>query len=265
MKKIITIYFSLILIFILASCGNNRIYSLKQASGFEISNILDVKITNSYYQSTPYQIPEEGYIYFDCNYIKVNYDIEKEIVTKMIHSKGDIYCLNIDIKDVGAYIENGAVFYINNNYMYFDGIKGTYRSNSKVPSEFFEMMKLTNGDNIMDKTIELKIDNKIVDVTWLDNDSVNALKELAKEGLSIDLEMYGGNEQFGSLGIVINSNDINQTAIAGDIMLYQSDKIVLFYGSNSWSYTKLGHINLSSTELTNLLGNKNVTISLFIK
>ena len=123
----------------------------------------------------------------------------------------------------------------------------------------------TTEDDTMNKTLILKIDNTEVEVFWLDNDSVKALKQLAKDGLTIDLEMYGNMEQFGSLGSTLPSSDTNLTATAGDIMLYQSNKIVLFYGSNSWSYTKLGHINLSKSELTELLGDENVTITLSLK
>ena len=123
----------------------------------------------------------------------------------------------------------------------------------------------TTEDDTMNKTLMLKIDNTEVEVFWLDNDSVKALKQLAKNGLTIDLEMYGDMEQFGSLGSTLPSSDTNLTATAGDIMLYQSNKIVLFYGSNSWNYTKLGHINLSKSELTELLGDENVTITISLK
>ena len=123
----------------------------------------------------------------------------------------------------------------------------------------------TTEDDTMNKTLILKIGNTEVDVFWLENDSVKALKQLAKDGLSIDLEMYGDMEQFGILGSTIPSSDTNLTANAGDIMLYQSNKIVLFYGSNTYSYTKLGHINLSKGELTELLGDENVTITLSLK
>ena len=120
----------------------------------------------------------------------------------------------------------------------------------------------TTEDDTMNKTLTLKIDNTEVDVFWLDNDSVKALKQLAKDGLTIDLEMYGNMEQFGSLGSTLPSSDTNLTANAGDIMLYQSNKIVLFYGSNTYSYTKLGHINLSQSELNNMLNKSNVVLTL---
>ncbi|NQK48734.1 hypothetical protein HO504_02040 [Streptococcus suis] len=45
-------------------------------------------------------------------------------------------------------------------------------------------------------------------------------------------------------------------------MLYNSNNIVLFFGSNSWSYTKLGHIDLSQSELDKLLNQDNVSITL---
>ena len=46
-------------------------------------------------------------------------------------------------------------------------------------------------------------------------------------------------------------------------MLYTGSNMVVFYGSNSWSYTRLGHIeNKSEDELKELLGSNNVKITL---
>ncbi len=115
------------------------------------------------------------------------------------------------------------------------------------------------------KAIELKIGNTIVDVNWLDNDSVKALKELAKDGLTINMSMYGNFEQVGSLGKCIASSDASLTTSPGDIVLYSSNQIVLFYDSNTWSYTKLGHINLSKSELIDLLGDEDVVITMDLK
>ena len=79
------------------------------------------------------------------------------------------------------------------------------------------------NDPYMNKTIELKIGNTIVDVNWLDNDSVKALKELVKDGLTINMSMYGGFEQVGSLGKTITSNDESLITTPGDIVLYSSN------------------------------------------
>lgn len=120
-------------------------------------------------------------------------------------------------------------------------------------------------DEIMNKTLFLKIGNTEVNVNWLDNDSVSALKKLAKDSLIVEMHMYGGFEQVGSLGSAITSSDKKITTNPGDIVLYSSDQIVIFYDSNTWAYTKLGHINLSKNELADLLGNGDVTITISLK
>ena len=125
--------------------------------------------------------------------------------------------------------------------------------------------QINEENELMNKTLSLKIGNTIVDVDWLENDSVDALKELAKDGLTIKMNMYGGFEQVGSIGTSIVSSDTRITTNPGDIVLYSSNQIVIFYGSNTWAYTKLGHINLSKSEITNLLGNSDVTITITLK
>lgn len=121
-------------------------------------------------------------------------------------------------------------------------------------------------DETANMTLTLKIWNTLVDVLWLDNESVKELKKLAKDGLTIEFHQYGGFEQVGSLGSTIKPNDSSITTNAGDICLYQSNQIVFFYGSNTYSYTKLGHINLSKSELVELLDDEDVvTITLKLK
>jgi hypothetical protein len=110
--------------------------------------------------------------------------------------------------------------------------------------------------------MKMKIGDTPVNVTWENNSSVEELKELAKEGLTISMSMYGGFEQVGSIGQSITRNDKQTTTSAGDIVLYSGNQLVVFYGSNSWSYTRLGKINLSEEELTNLLSNGDITITL---
>ena len=126
--------------------------------------------------------------------------------------------------------------------------------NSTTKEDETETIKLT-----------LKIDDIEVDVIWADNDSVNALKNLAKDGLTINMSKYGGFEQVGSIGSTLPSADTRITTNPGDIVLYSSNQIVLFYDSNTWSYTKLGHINLSKSELTDLLGDEDVVITLILE
>ena len=53
------------------------------------------------------------------------------------------------------------------------------------------------------------------------------------------------------------------TTSAGDIVLYSGNQMVVFYGANSWAYTRLGHVtDRSAAEMEELLGHGNVTITL---
>ena len=113
-------------------------------------------------------------------------------------------------------------------------------------------------------SLKLWINEQEVEVLWEDNDSVRALEELAgAEGLTVALSGYGGFEQVGSLGARLPRDDVQTVTEPGDIVLYSGNSIVLFYGSNSWAYTRLGKIQgLDENELRELLGGGDVTIRL---
>ena len=114
------------------------------------------------------------------------------------------------------------------------------------------------------KSLQLYINDVLVTVSWEDNESVKALAALAETAaLKIDMSMYGGFEQVGSLGKSLPRNDSQITTEAGDIVLYSSNQIVVFYGSNSWSYTRLGRITDKNAEqLKEILGKSNVKITI---
>ena len=120
----------------------------------------------------------------------------------------------------------------------------------------------TETDNASGEEIEMRlsIGGTAVPVTWESNASVDALKNLCP--LTIQMSMYGGFEQVGSIGQSIVRNDRQTDTHYGDIVLYSGNQIVIFYGSNSWAYTRLGHVNLSQQEMRNLLGNGDVSITL---
>ena len=110
----------------------------------------------------------------------------------------------------------------------------------------------------------LKIDGQEVSVAWENNESVTALTELAAQApITIQMSMYGGFEQVGPIGTSLPHNDVQTTTQAGDIVLYSGNRIVVFYGSNSWTYTRLGHLmNKTPEEMAALLGNGDVTVTL---
>ena len=117
-----------------------------------------------------------------------------------------------------------------------------------------------------DMTLKLKINETEVQVAWEDNASVDALKELAGNSpLEVRMSMYGGFEQVGSLGQSITRNDVQTVTDSGDIVLYSGNQIVVFYGSNSWAYTRLGHItDQDGNGMRSLLANGDVTLTLYM-
>ena len=125
-----------------------------------------------------------------------------------------------------------------------------------------ENTTVQEGDNDM----QMMIGETPVTVAWEDNASVEALKALAAEGLAIEMSMYGGFEQVGSIGQSLPRDDRQTTTTSGDIVLYSGNQLVVFYGSNSWAYTRLGHItDQTPAQMKALLGNGDVTITLSIK
>ena len=144
MKKIITLALTFLGIITITSCSNIETYSLKEAGGFEISNIAQIKASSSVYQSAAWHVFEETYQYFDCQYIKVDFDIDNEFLSSgtVLELKDDAYVLHADIKDVDIYADFGPTFFISHStkYMYFDGVDGTYRSKYKMPFEFIRLI-----------------------------------------------------------------------------------------------------------------------------
>ncbi len=107
----------------------------------------------------------------------------------------------------------------------------------------------------------LTIDGKSFPFTAEDNVATRALARRLEEGpISLEMRDYGGFEKVGAPGFSLPSADHSMRTEAGDIVLYNSDSIVIFYGSNSWSYTKIGHID-DTAALTEALRNRTVSIT----
>ncbi len=135
-------------------------------------------------------------------------------------------------------------------------------------SDSFPYVKLPDGAKFTRKAqkedaMKLFINDTEVPVSWEDNASVEALRQLLP--LTVDMSMYGGFEQVGPLGQSIPRNDRQTTTAPGDIMLYSGSQIVIFYGSNAWSYTRLGHVELSQKEMAALLSHGDVTLRLTLQ
>ena len=112
-------------------------------------------------------------------------------------------------------------------------------------------------------SMKLLVNETEIPVIWENNDSVNEIMTEASKGdIIVSMSMYSDNEQVGSLGKSYTRNDKQTTTHNGDIVLYSGSNIVLFYGSNSWAYTRIGKMDLSEAEVTELLSNGDVSVRL---
>ena len=124
-----------------------------------------------------------------------------------------------------------------------------------------------SGDDSMDDLVKVKINDEVFDVKLENNSATQELiKELKKGNVTVNASEYGGFEKVGELGFSLPTSDENIGTNPGDIVLYQGDKISLFYGSHSWSYTKIGKIdNVDSNKLKEVLGSGDVSLEFSLK
>ena len=121
----------------------------------------------------------------------------------------------------------------------------------------------TEGQEEEAVTMKLYINDTEVPVVWENNAAVEALAAEAETGdIVVKMSMYGGNEQFGPLGKSYPASNRQVTTSNGDVVLFNNDQIVVFYGSNTWSYTRLGKMALPEDEVTELLSNGDITLRL---
>ena len=113
-------------------------------------------------------------------------------------------------------------------------------------------MKVQVGDTIFSATLE-------------ENAAVSALVDMMRESpVVLQMSDYSGFEKVGPLGTSLPVDNSQTTTHAGDIVLYNGNQIVIFYGSNSWSYTRLGHID-DLTGWEEALGNGDVTVTFYLE
>ena len=119
---------------------------------------------------------------------------------------------------------------------------------------------------ILTQKLYITIDGKTLPVVLVDNAATQALVAALQEGdITYEAHDYGGFEKVGALGRSLPTSNTQITTQAGDVILYSGNQIVLFHGSNSWSYTRLGRMEYASqAELESFLkaGQGNVTVKL---
>ena len=125
---------------------------------------------------------------------------------------------------------------------------------------------LFTTNTIMAQEIYITIDGVTKTATLVDNSATQELMmKLQSSPVTVTLNSSGGFEIWGALGFSLPTSNEQVYAQPGDIVLYNGSNICMFYGTNSWSYTRLGHIdNLSESELRSFLkaGEINISVTL---
>jgi hypothetical protein len=117
------------------------------------------------------------------------------------------------------------------------------------------------GDHMASNKINIKIGAETFKATLLNNSSANAFKAMLP--VTLNMSELNGNEKFYDFSDNLPSNASNPGTIRnGDIMLYGSGTLVLFYKtfSTSYSYTRIGSVD-DLAGYAAALGAGNVTVT----
>ena len=131
--------------------------------------------------------------------------------------------------------------------------------------EWVDTLPLNNKKN--ETKLLISVNGQELTASFADSTAAKELaKKLKAEPVTVTLNEYGGFEKVGKLPWSLTRTDASIETEPCDIMLYQGNQMTIFYNSNSWSYTKLGHIeNTTQEELKALFGEGDITVTLSLK
>ena len=147
-----------------------------------------------------------------------------------------------------------------NLFCLFFFVSGSCDTNSLIQNQ-----SKKEGKSIKNTQMTIKIGSKTFEATLFDNATAMAFKEILP--LTINMTELNGNEKFFGLKKNLPVNSANPGTIQnGDLMIYGSNTLVLFYKtfSTSYSYTKLGRIN-DATGLADALLKSDVIVRFELK
>lgn len=110
--------------------------------------------------------------------------------------------------------------------------------------------------------IQIAVGDAVLTATPENNPSAEAFLALLQEQpITVEMSDYAGMEKVGSLGTSLTRSDSQISVGAGDVVLYQGNQITIYYGTNSWNFTKLAHIDGATKEnLLDVLGDGNASV-----
>ncbi len=116
-------------------------------------------------------------------------------------------------------------------------------------------------------TLIITVSGKSLEADFADNSSAKALADaLQKSPIIYKADDYGGFEKVGDLGQSFPQNNEQISTSAGDIILYQGHNLCIYYGENSWNFTRIAKIpNITKEELLKFLGDGEIMVTLSVK
>ena len=130
-----------------------------------------------------------------------------------------------------------------------------------VISEQESSQSQDNSSSQEEPMLKITVGDQELLATFADNSSAEAFRDLLAQGpVTISMDDYGGFEKVGSLGTTLTRNDTRITTQPGDVILYQGNQITIYYGVNSWNFTKLATID-DPTSLAEGLGDGTVLVT----
>jgi len=145
-------------------------------------------------------------------------------------------------------------------YLFFIGIMAC-TSDNPMPVDTPDTPDGANPADTVSKRLRIRVGQRTFTATLLNNATATAFK--ARLPLTRSMRELNGNEKYGDLTPGLPTNAANPGTIQpGDLMLYGSGTLVLFYESfrTSYSYTRLGQID-NPSGLAAALGTGNVTVT----
>ena len=107
----------------------------------------------------------------------------------------------------------------------------------------------SDNQSTMPEHIKISVGEKTIPIAIEDNNATMELvKVLRKAPVSYEANDYGGFEKVGNLGFSLPASDTQITTGPGDVILYSGNQIVMFYGTNSWSYTRIGKMEYGTLD-----------------
>ena len=167
--------------------------------------------------------------------------------------------------DIGSSAE--ALKTLAPNAKWLSGKRFSKNTDPQEVQKWISSLRLTNSKDIKEiaeETLYLKIGDHVLETDLIDHASTRALLDLLSDhDLTITMQDYGSFEKVGEIGTTLPSSDEFITTKAGDLILYEGNKFVIYYDVNSWNFTKLGEVkNSSPSELKAILGEGDVTVTL---